>query len=243
MILAGGTGTRLLPLTRAVNKHLIAVGGMPMLYHPIQKMVRAGIKEILVVTGTEHAGGIFQLLGSGSDFGCEFTFRVQDKAGGISQALRLAKDFVKEDPFCVLLGDNIFQEELRPYVIQFREKLDTVKTWNPCGMVLLKEVDDPCRFGVAVIEGETIVRFVEKPKEPISTWAVTGIYFYCGQGIFDLIDGLAPSGRGELEITDLNQELLKMNTLFSRELRGWWTDAGNHDSLWTANKLVRGMQT
>ena len=240
VILAGGTGSRLDPLTRVTNKHLIAVGRKPMIFHPVEKLVRTGIKEIMLITGTEHAGAILQLLGSGKDFGCDFTYRVQDTAGGIAHALLLAKSFVDEDPFCVVLGDNIFEAELRQYRVLFQEKLSGVKTYNPCGMILCKEVEDSTRFGVAVIEDGTVTRLVEKPREAVSPWAITGIYFYCGSGIFDLIDGLRPSGRGELEITELNSELLKMGTLFSSELHGYWTDAGTHESLYRANRFVMG---
>lgn len=243
LVLAGGTGSRLAPLTQVTNKHLLPVGRLPMILHPITKLVRAGIKDIMIITGTEHAGAVFQLLGSGAGYGCSLTYRVQDQSGGIAQALALARAFVGKDPFCCILGDNIFSAELRQYVIGFTDFLKSVKTWQPAGMVLLKEVSDPERYGVAIIEkgpeNGTLRGFVEKPSAPSpSPWAVTGIYFYQGEGLFDIIDGLRPSARGELEITDLNNELLRSGVLTARNLDGAWTDAGTFESLARVQGIV-----
>lgn len=239
IILAGGTGSRLLPLTKVTNKHLLPVGNLPMIMHPLGKLIRAGIRDIMVVTGTEHAGDIFELIGSGADLGCSTTFRVQDKADGIAGALRLARDFVREDPFVVLLGDNIFGDELRRYVAAFEAHAKEAPMWQPVGMVLLKEVPDPERFGVAVFEEKQLMRLEEKPSKPSpSNLAVTGAYFYRGQAIFDLIDSLKPSGRGEYEITDVNQWLLANGNLHFDALSSYWSDAGTFDSLSKANEML-----
>jgi len=237
VILAGGSGKRLAPLTLAVNKHLLPVGKEPMIFHAVGKLVRAGIKDILVVTGVEHAGGVFQLLGSGKDFGASFSFKVQDESGGIAQALRLAKDFVRNEPFCCILGDNIFQAELGGYIARFLERASTVVE-APCGMILLKKVEDPERYGVAVITDGEIADLIEKPKAAPTNLAVTGVYFYRGASIFDYIDSLRPSARGELEVTELNLLILKHGRLFHEELEGFWTDAGEHASLWKASYLL-----
>src|SRR5438128_7332343 len=196
IILAGGTGSRLFPLTKVTNKHLLPVGREPMIFHPVRKLTTAGIEEILVVTGVEHMGDVVTLLGSGKDFGCRFTYKVQDEAGGIAQALGLAENFVHDDLMCVILGDNIFADSIAPYVRAFREQARGAR-------LLLKQVQDPQRYGVAEVEGSKVVRIVEKPRDPKSDLAVVGIYFYDAQ-VFDIIRGLKPSGRGEFEITDVN---------------------------------------
>ena len=171
VVLAGGTGSRLYPLTKVTNKHLLPVGREPMIFHPVKKLIDAGIREILIVTGTEHMGDVVGLLGSGKDFGCEFTYRVQDEAGGIAQALGLARRFGRGGRLAVILGDNIFEQSIAPFADAYRVQPSGAK-------VLVQEVDDPGRYGVAEIAGDRVVRIVEKPKEPKSRLAVTGIYFY-----------------------------------------------------------------
>ncbi|MFU8858992.1 MAG: sugar phosphate nucleotidyltransferase [Cyclonatronaceae bacterium] len=227
IILAGGTGSRLYPLTKVTNKHLLPVGNRPMIYHPIEKLTGAGIEEILIVTGTEHMGDVVNLLGSGKDFGCRFTYKVQDTAGGIAQALGLAENFTGGDSMMVILGDNIFSSDLRT----------VADTYTGTGAkIMLKEVDDPTRFGVAEIEGDRIVGIEEKPEEPKSSFCVTGIYIYDSH-VFDLIRNLKPSKRGELEITDVNNFYIRSGSMSYDILDGWWTDAGTPDSYWLANEL------
>lgn len=230
IILAGGTGSRLFPLTRVTNKHLLPVGRKPMLFHPVEKMLQAGIRQILVVTGVEHMGAVVGLLGSGKEFGAEFTYRVQDEAGGIAQALGLAEHFAAGARTCVILGDNIFQASIAGFADNFRRQ--------PAGAkVLVQRVPDPGRFGVAEVAGDRILSIEEKPKQPKSDLAVTGIYFYDG-AVFDIIRGLKPSARGELEITDVNNAYIRRGQLTYDVLAGWWTDAGTFDSLARANRLV-----
>jgi len=231
IVLAGGTGSRLFPLTKVTNKHLLPVGREPMIFHPVRKLTAAGIEEILIVTGVEHMGDVVTLLGSGKDFGCRFTYKVQDEAGGIAQALGLAENFAGKELLCVILGDNIFQDPIAPYLTAFREQ-------GRGARLLLKTVDDPQRYGVAEVEGSRVVRIVEKPKHPKSDLAVVGIYFYDSQ-VFDVIRTLKPSGRGELEITDVNNHYLREGSLHCDRLQGWWTDAGTFESLAAANQLVR----
>ena len=230
VILAGGTGSRLWPLTKVTNKHLLPVGHEPMICHPIKKLHDAGIRDICIVTGTDHMGEVVGLLGSGREFDCDFTYRVQDEAGGIAQALGLTRQFIGHSPVCVILGDNIFQDDLGPFVAGFRRQEQGAR-------ILLKEVDHPERFGVAELEGDRIVRIVEKPKAPTSRLAVTGIYLYDTQ-VFDIIAECKPSGRGELEITDVNNGYLARGQLGYDRLAGWWTDAGTFESLAHANDLM-----
>lgn len=230
IILAGGTGSRLFPLTKVTNKHLLAVGRKPMIFYPIERLTGAGIQEILIVTGVEHMGDVVGLLGSGKEFGCRFTYRVQDEAGGIAQALGLAEHFVHGDKCVVILGDNIFEDSIS----------DDVKTFEKQGKgarILLKEVEDPNRFGVAEIKGENVVGIEEKPKSPKSNWAVTGIYMYDSQ-VFDIVKTLKPSRRGELEITDVNNHYIQQGTLTYGKFKGWWSDAGQFESLARVNKLI-----
>lgn len=229
VILAGGTGSRLGELTKVTNKHLLPVGTEPMIYHPIKKLVGAGVTDILIVTGPEHAGDFLRLLGSGRKLGCTLTYRVQDEAGGIAQALALAEDFCGGKRCAVLLGDNIFQSNLHSFVsmqaLQYR------------AVILLKKVPEPQRFGVAeVVKGE-VVSIEEKPSAPRSDLAVVGVYSYPAD-VFDVIRTLKPSKRGELEITDVNNYFLKGGRLRSKELEGYWTDAGTPDSLRVANAVV-----
>ncbi len=228
IILAGGTGSRLYPLTKVTNKHLLPVGNKPMIYYPIEKLTGAEIEEILIVTGTEHMGDVVNLLGSGKDFGCRFTYKVQDEAGGIAQALGLARNFAGNDPMAVILGDNIFESSLN----------DAVQEYDKSGaQILIQEVDDPERFGVAEISGDQIKGIEEKPEKPKSNYAVTGIYFY-PPDVFDLIKKLEPSERGELEITDVNNYYIRQKRMKYSVLEGWWTDAGTPDSYKKANELA-----
>jgi glucose-1-phosphate thymidylyltransferase len=232
IILAGGTGSRLFPLTRVTNKHLLPVGPKPMIMHCVDKLTEAGIKEIMVITGPEHMGAIVSLLGSGKDFGCQFTYRVQDEAGGIAQALGLCEAFVGGAHSCVILGDNIFTASLKPYADRFRNV-------DQGAMLLLKRVPDPGRYGVAELSADKkkVVSIEEKPKQPKTDYAVTGMYFYDGT-VFTVIKTLKPSGRGELEITDVNNYFVKSGTLQWDELPGDWTDAGTFPSLLKANEIM-----
>ncbi|MHC4249370.1 MAG: sugar phosphate nucleotidyltransferase [Planctomycetota bacterium] len=234
IVLAGGTGSRLMPLTRVTNKHLLPVGGAPMIFHPIGKLCEAGIRDLLVVTGRDHMGDVIELLGSGADLGVDITYRVQDEAGGIAQALGLARDFACGGPVCVVLADNIFEDDLTPHMDRFAAK-------GSGAMVLLKEVPDPGRFGVAELsaDGASVVGIDEKPADPKGPLAVTGVYFYDAK-VFDIVGTLKPSGRGELEITDVNNAYLERGELMFGVLEGEWTDAGTHSSYVRANRLARG---
>jgi glucose-1-phosphate thymidylyltransferase len=230
IVLAGGTGSRLFPLTKVTNKHLLPIGQKPMIYYPIEKLVSAGITEICIVTGIEHMGHVVGLLGSGKDFGCRFTYKVQDQAGGIAEALGLTENFSHGVPVAVILGDNIFQSNLGPYIENFRKQQKGAR-------VLLRQVNDPGRFGVAEVQDGKVVSIEEKPKKPKSNFAVAGIYFYDAR-VYDIIKTLRPSGRGELEITDVNNTYISDKQLYFDMLEGWWTDAGTFESLNNANDLV-----
>ncbi|MBS1766365.1 MAG: NTP transferase domain-containing protein [Acidobacteria bacterium] len=230
VVLAGGTGSRLYPLTKVTNKHLLPVGLAPMIWHPIWKLKQAGMDEILIVTGTDHMGDVVGLLGSGKDFGCRFTYKVQDEAGGIAQALGLAENFAGNDSVCVILGDNIFQDSLAGDADAFRAQ-------GRGARILLKPVQDPQRFGVAEVQGDNVVSIEEKPKAPKSNLAVTGIYFY-DAAVFDIIRTVKPSGRGEMEITDVNNAYIAKSDLSFGTFQGWWSDAGTFPSLAHANELA-----
>jgi len=231
IILAGGKGTRLGELTKVTNKHLLPVGPYPMVYHPLKKLTGAGIKEIMLVSGTEHMGDFVELLGSGREHQCNLTYRVQDEAGGIAQALGLAELFARDARSVVILGDNIFEDSLKPLLADAAKQPDYA--W-----VALKRVPDPGRYGVAELDGNRVVSIVEKPAQPKSDCAVAGIYVY-PPDVFEIVRNLKPSRRGELEITDVNNYFLQKNRLGSTILQGFWTDAGTHDSLLYANQLVR----
>jgi len=232
IILAGGTGSRLFPLTKVTNKHLLPVGREPMIFHPVHKLTEAGIDEILIVTGVEHMGDVVNLLGSGKDFNCRFTYKVQDEAGGIAQALGLAENFAGDSPLCVILGDNIFQDSIAPFVKAFRKQERGAR-------LLLKQVHDPQRYGVAEIDGSRVVRIVEKPKKPKSDLAVVGIYFYDAR-VFDIIRTLKPSARGELEITDVNNHYVDEGLMEHDVIDGFWGDAGESiDVYYAVNDFVR----
>ena len=232
VILAGGTGSRLSPLTRVTNKHLLPIYDRPMVFYPVQTLVNAGITDILLVTGGQNAGEFLRLLGNGKDFGLKhINYTYQEGEGGIADALRLANHFADEQPICVVLGDNIIETN----VCAARAKFER----DGCvgSHIILKEVPDPQRFGVPVFEGDRIVRIEEKPKEPKSSYAVIGIYMYDGR-VFDHIQTLRPSARGEFEITDVNNLYLRAGQLSYSVLEGWWTDAGTFESLLRANNLV-----
>lgn len=233
IILAGGTGSRLYPLTKITNKHLLPVGKYPMIYHAIFKLKEAAIDDILIVTGREHMGDVVNLLGSGAEFGLTFTYKVQDEAGGIAQALGLAENFVNGDQMVVILGDNVFSESIVPFVESFKEQQRGAK-------ILIKEVPDPHRYGVPELSGNKIVSIEEKPAVPKSKYAVTGIYMYDDK-VFDIIRTLTPSSRCELEITDVNNAYIRSNQLTYNILGGWWTDAGTHASLLKANELAKDL--
>ena len=230
IILAGGTATRLRPLTSVTNKHLLPVGRKPMIYYSIEKLLGAGVEDILIVTGVNHMGAVVNLLGSGHAFGCRFTYKVQDQAGGIAQALGLAENFAGGTSVAVILGDNIFEDPLGPVLDNYREQ-------NGGARILLKKVDDPQRFGVAEVTGDKVVEIEEKPSAPKSHLAVTGIYMYDG-GVYDIIRTLKPSGRGELEITDVNNEYIRRGVMGWDLMEGWWSDAGTFESLAKVQQLV-----
>jgi glucose-1-phosphate thymidylyltransferase len=230
VVLAGGKGTRLGELTKITNKHLLPVGPLPMVYYPLKKLTGAGVRDILLVSGTEHMGDFVELLGSGREHQCSLTYRVQDEAGGIAQALGLAELFATGARSLVILGDNIFLDPLGPLVADANRAPD----W---AWVALKRVHDPKRYGVAELRGDRIVSIEEKPARPKSDCAVAGIYLY-PPDVFDLIRTLRPSARGELEITDVNRHYLEQGRLGYTVLPGYWTDAGTLESLAVANQLV-----
>lgn len=231
VILAGGKGTRLGELTKVTNKHLLPVGPYPMVYHPLKKLVGAGIRDILLVSGTEHMGDFVELLGSGREHDCSLTYRVQDEAGGIAQALSLAELFCKDASSVVLLGDNIFLDPLGPILADASKHPGSAH-------IMLKQVPDPQRYGVAEFKGKRVVGIEEKPSKPKSEYAVAGIYLY-PPDVFRVVRTLKPSRRGELEITDVNAHYLGQNRLGHGILQGYWTDAGTPESLGLANQLVR----
>lgn len=231
VILAGGLGSRLLPLTKVTNKHLLPVYNKPMIYYPIETLVRAGIRDILVVTGGNSSGDFLKLLGNGKQFGLKhINYTYQEGEGGIAHALSLAEHFVNGQKMVVILGDNIIQEDISAQVRHFKRQAEGAR-------LLLKEVPDPERFGVATLKGQKIVSIVEKPKKPKSPYAVVGIYLYDAK-VFDFIRTLKPSRRGELEITDVNNWYLKRGVLEYDFLKGFWTDAGTFESLHRASSLV-----
>jgi len=230
VILAGGKGTRLGELTKVTNKHLLPVGPYPMVYHPLKKIVGAGIDEILLVSGTEHMGDFVELLGSGRAHRCHLTYRVQDEAGGIAQALGLAALYCNGARCVVILGDNIFLDPLTSFLSEANRAPD-------CAWVALKQVHDPSRYGVAELRGDRIISIEEKPERPKSDFAVAGIYLY-PPDVFDIVKTLRPSRRGELEITDVNRHYLEKGRLGYSVLKGYWTDAGTLESLGHANHLV-----
>jgi glucose-1-phosphate thymidylyltransferase len=231
IILAGGLGTRLYPLTKITNKHLLPVHDRPMIYYPLQTLINAGIRDILIVTGGNNAGDFLRLLGNGKEFGLKhINYTYQEGEGGIAAALDLAEYFADGEKICVVLGDNLIENNIARAVRAFQEQKEGAK-------ILLKEVPDPHRFGVPEIVEGKIRSIVEKPKAPRSNFAVIGIYLYDAV-VFEIIKNLKPSDRGELEITDVNNEYLRRGTLTHDFLEGWWTDAGTFDSLLRASNLV-----
>ena len=229
VILAGGTGSRLLPLTKATNKHLLPVYDKPMIYYPIEMLKSAGVKDILVITGTYHAGDIFSLLGSGKDFGVKFTYRVQDEAGGIPSAIGLAEDFVGQDKFISINGDNIIFESLKPMADKF------LQGENEMQILLYQGTKEEAqKSGVAVVEGDNVTKVIEKPPEPPSNNIIVGIYFM-SPSVFDIIKNVKPSARGETEITDVQRHYLEKGKLGADFLKGKWLDAGDFEDLLHAN--------
>lgn len=232
IVLAGGLGTRLRPLTRITNKHLLPVYDKPMIFYPIQTLVDAGIRDVLVVTGGNNAGDFLRLLGNGKDFGLDhMNYAYQEGEGGIAQALALAEPFAKGHRIVVILGDNLVEKGIASGIAKFNQL-------DQGALVYLKKMDDPCPYGVPVFKGGRILRIEEKPKKPKSHYAVIGIYMF-DEHVFDLIRTLKPSGRGELEVTDLNNAYLEGNQLHHEILKGWWADAGeSHEALLHANQIV-----
>jgi len=231
VILAGGLGSRLRPLTKVTNKHLLPIYDKPMIYYPIETLVRAGIRDIMIVTGGNSAGDFLRLLGNGSEFGLkDLHYTYQEGEGGIADALKLCEHFAAGERICVILGDNIIQDDITPFVKRFEDQ-------DSGARLLLKQVEDPERFGVAELDGEQIVSIEEKPEKPKSSYAVTGIYMY-DRRVFDFCRKLKPSKRNELEITDVNNAYIKAGDLHYDVLDGWWTDAGQFESLFHATQLV-----
>jgi len=231
VVLGGGLGSRLRPLTAVTNKHLLPVYDQPMIYYPIQTLVNAGIKDIMIVTGGNSAGDFLKLLGNGKAFGLKhLNYTYQEGEGGIAEALSLVEHFSAGDPVCVVLGDNIIEGNIRDAVRAYRHQGSGAK-------IILKRVPDPQRFGVPELNGRKVVRIEEKPQHPKSDYAVIGIYMYDGD-VYDIIRTLKPSGRGELEITDVNNAYIERGEMTWEELEGWWTDAGTFESLLRASNLV-----
>jgi len=230
IILAGGMGKRLYPLTKVTNKHLLPVGKEPMIFNPIKKLVETGIKDILIVTSTEHMGDIVRLLGSGKEFACDFTYKVQEKSLGIAHALSLAENFAQNERIVVILGDNITTASIKPYVENFKKQKKGAR-------VLLKKVERPERFGIAAIDEHQIIEIEEKPNNPKSDYAVIGYYMY-DEKVFDIIRKIKPSDRGEYEISSVNNEYIKRGELAYDILEGDWIDAGTFESYLAANKLL-----
>lgn len=232
VVLAGGLGKRLRPLTKITNKHLLPIFNLPMVYYPIQTLVEAGIRDILIVTGGNHAGEFLRLLGNGHSFGLKhIDYTYQEGEGGIAEALGLAEDFAEGQKIVVILGDNIIEKSIKEYVDKFKAQKEGAR-------ILIKEVEDPQRFGVVEFKDDKIVSIEEKPKTPKTNYAVTGIYMYDAQ-IFDIIKTLKPSDRNELEITDVNNTYLSRKQLYYDILEGWWTDCGLPETLYRATTLVR----
>jgi glucose-1-phosphate thymidylyltransferase len=231
VVLAGGMGTRLRPLTRVTNKHLLPVYDKPMIFYPIQTLVDAGITEIMLVTGGNNAGEFLRLIGNGEEFGLKhMNYAYQKTEGGIADALRLARHFVGEDKVAVILGDNFVQGSVRKAVQDFIEQPRGAK-------IFLKEVSNPQEFGVAVLEGDKVLRIIEKPQVPPSNLAVIGIYLY-DSSVFEICETLVPSDRGELEITDVNNEYIRRGVMTYEVIDGWWADCGSFEALLRSNLLV-----
>ena len=225
IILAGGTGSRLHPLTKVTNKHLLPVANNLMVSYPLHTFLKAGIKDILIITGKENCGDFMRLLGSGAEYHCHFTYRIQDEAGGIAHALSLAEDFARGEPIAVILGDNYFEETM------------DFSTFLGGARIFLKEVKDAERFGVAEVSGDRVTRIEEKPAQPKSNFAVTGLYVYDSR-VFDIVKTLTPSHRGELEITDVNNAYIQEGKMSFTLLQGFWSDMGTHKSLLRSAQFI-----
>ncbi|MBN2127354.1 MAG: NTP transferase domain-containing protein [Candidatus Diapherotrites archaeon] len=236
IILAGGTGSRLKPLTNVTNKHLLPIYNKPMIYYPIETLKSAGIKEILIITGVNHAGDIIGLLGSGKEFGVNFTYRVQDTAGGLPHAIALAENFVGEDKFVSINGDNLLFESIKSFTDEFEKGKELSR-------ILLYETttEEASKAGVAVLEGENVKEVIEKPKNPPTNWVAIGVYMYT-KNVFDIIRTLKPSARGELEISDLHNYYIKKNSLKASKMKKEWMDAGSFEELLRANNFVEGKE-
>lgn len=233
LIIAGGEGTRLRPLTYITNKSLLPVYNQPLLYYPLKTLINAGITEILIVSGKGHAGQILNLLGSGKDMGVRLAYEVQEQPGGIAQVIGMAEDFADGEKIMAILGDNVYED------VELIKKAAEDFAAQPEGAkIFLKEVSDPERFGVAEIDGEKIIGIEEKPKEPKSNWAVTGLYMF-DHTVFDIVRNLKPSARGELEVTDVNNAYIERGTMGYQKLEGDWIDAGTFDSLLKASNLAK----
>jgi len=233
IILAGGTGSRMYPCTKVTNKHLLPVYNKPMIYYPIQTLVDAGIKEILIVSGKGRCGDFLNLLGSGKEFGVTLTYEIQEEAGGIAQALQIGKRFAGNESIIVLLGDNIFEDNIKGYVQEFKKQGDGAR-------IFVKEVswEEAKRFGLANIQGDKVIEFEEKPQTPKSNLAITGLYMF-DQGVFKFIDSLEPSARGELEITDAIDHYVKNGRCYCSKITGFWLDAGTFESMLEAGKIIK----
>ena len=231
VILAGGLGTRMMPCTKVTNKHLLPVYNKPLIYYPLNTLVKGGLKDIMIVTGGNNAGDFLVLLGNGSEFGLkDISYTYQEGEGGIADALKLAENFVDEEKVIVMLGDNIIKDDISEAIREFEKQPEGAK-------IFLKEVSDPERFGVAEIEDGRVINIEEKPRNPKSNYAVIGLYMY-DNDVFDIVKTLKPSDRGELEITDVNNEYIRRGTMTYSIIDGWWTDAGTFESLYRASKLV-----
>jgi glucose-1-phosphate thymidylyltransferase len=228
VILAGGKGTRLAPLTLVCNKHLLPVYDKPMIYYPIDTLKKAGIRDILIISGRHHAGQFLELLGRGEELGLRFSYSIQEKEGGIAEALSLAEDFSNGENVAVILGDNIFEDNFTIPINSFQRG----------ARIFLKEVKDPERFGVAQIQNNKVINIEEKPENPKTNYAVTGLYLY-DSIVFDIIKGLKPSGRGELEITDVNNYYIGLKMMDARIVNGFWSDAGTFESLYNSSSFIR----
>jgi len=234
ILLAGGQGTRLRPCTFITNKHLLPVYDKPMIYYPLDTLIKAGIKDILIVSGREHLGHICEFLGSGKEYGANFTYKVQDQAGGIAEALGLAEDFANEEKIVVILGDNIFEEDVKEYVEEFEKQ----KEYGAKIFLKLMDFESARRFGIALTSGKKVSYVEEKPKNPKSGFAITGLYLF-NSDVFDIIINLKPSDRGEIEITDAINEYVKKGLCTYEIIHGFWSDAGTFESLYQASKLIK----
>jgi glucose-1-phosphate thymidylyltransferase len=231
VILAGGLGSRMLPCTKVTNKHLLPVYNKPMIYYPLNTLVKGGLEDIMIVTGGNNAGDFLRLLGNGSEFGLkDISYTYQEGEGGIAEALKLAENFVDEDKVIVMLGDNIIKDDISDAIREFENQPEGAK-------IFLKEVSDPERFGVAEIKDGKVINIEEKPRDPKSNYSVIGLYMYDSE-VFKIAKTLKPSNRGELEITDVNNEYIRKGLMTYSIIDGWWTDAGTFESLYRASKLV-----